>query len=486
MNTLPSGITAAITYERESHGYKISVDDQRRHNCAMAERLNLPVEKSFKDEVSASRYGRKAREDWEALKAYLRPGHMLIFWASSRAHRDIAVFAELRDLCASIGVPIGYSDTGKIRDMRDGHDRRDAGRDAIEDEHFSEVLSINVRRGKALAADAGKPSTRAPWGYKTMRRLVDEPPRWEQDPVEAPRIREAVRMLLAGETMYSVRKWIENTEGYVPTTLTNLKRGLLNPALAGLRVHQGKVVGTYDRDLVDPIITEDEHDRLVDQLEQAPAPRPGREPKHLLSGIAKCGKCGEGLQWRKWSKGNRRPSYSCNRGHVCREVTSMDSAVERELFRLIPIIAATVPKSMFAPNTKEAERQSRALEKSLKEWRQAAIKGEVTPASFAEIEQGLLVQIEQLRPKAPPKIRIPDPATVQQEWAMMDIRERRDQIRFWLKITAVPAARQGQRNGKLLIEPGQGLAHHVRVVGKTAGVPADAATLRRGRRRRDG
>jgi hypothetical protein len=252
--------------------------------------------------------------------------------------------------------------------------------------------------------------------------------------------------------MYSVMRWIERTEGVTPSSLTNLKRALTNPALAGLRVHQGTVTGkgTWYQDA---IITEDQHHKLVDQLEWAPSPRLGREPKHLLTGLAKCSICGDGLRWKRYP-GKRNPGYECYRGHCSREAKAMEAAVEDKLFQLIPVIAAALPKEILAPNTQEAERKIGELEDSIEEWRRAAIKGAVTPASFATIEKGILSQIEELRPKTPPKFRLPNPDTFRAAWPTWSIREQRDQIRFWLDITVVPAERRGARTGQLLIEPG--------------------------------
>ena len=47
---------------------------------------------------------------------------------------------------------------------------------------------------------------------------------------------------------------------------------------------------------------------------------------------------------------------------------------------------------------------------------------------------GILTQIEALRPKTPPKFRLPDPKTFRKAWPTWSVRERRDQIRFWLRL----------------------------------------------------
>lgn len=400
------------------------------------------------DGISASRHGSKVRSDWQQLKTEMRRGDMLVVWAASRSARDLEEFVELRNLCAERGVPFAYS--GRILDFSRGDDRFYGGLDALVAERDSEEIKRNVLRGKTNAAAFGYPSTRAPWGYRTLPRNEGDRPRWEQDPVEAPRIREAVDRLLNGDTLYSVMRWIERTEGFTPSSLTNLKRSLANPAVAGLRVHRGVVVGTGTWD---PIITEKQHHDLVNQLKRAPSPSRGREPVHLLSGLAKCATCGGGLRWKRYP-GKRNPGYECPRGHCSREAKAMEAAVEDKLFQLIPVIAAILPTEILAPNAKEADRKISALEDTLDEWRQKAIAGDVTPGSFATIEKGILSQIEALRPKTPPKFRLPDPKTFRKAWPTWSVRERRDQIRYWLDVVVVPAERRGTRTGQLLITPG--------------------------------
>lgn len=451
INGLPEGVTAAVIYNRVSHAKRsISVEAQNQLNHEACERLNLPVRKVFKDDgKSASRYSTKVRTDWDDLKSGtegLRKGDMLVCWASSRAQRDLGEFVELRNLCAGLGVPFFYS--GRIVDFTRGDDRYYAGMDALRDEHLSEQIMENVRRGKNTAAAAGHPPGRAPWGYRMAPRSPGEPPRWVQDPVEAPRVREAVERLLKGASMYSVRDWLARTEGGAPTTLTGLKRSLSKPSLAGLRVHQGRVIGdgTWDA-----IITPEQHYQLVEQLDRGPQPSRGREPKYLLTGIAKCGICGEGVRW-KLSKHNPNASYDCSRSHCSREVGAMEAAVVRYLFGLIPLLVAVAPRDTFAADHKDADRKIRELKSTLAQWRQAAISGDVTPTSFGEIEKGLLLQIEELRPKAA-VITIPDPDDLRAKWGTMSMRERREQIRRFLTIKVIPAERRGCRTGTLDIKP---------------------------------
>lgn len=98
-----------------------SVQDQETECRGVCERHNWPVRAVFRDDgISASRYG-KDRPAWAALKAELRQGDILVVWEASRAHRDLAEWVALRNLCAQLNVPLSYA--GRILNLANGDDR---------------------------------------------------------------------------------------------------------------------------------------------------------------------------------------------------------------------------------------------------------------------------------------------------------------------------------------------------------------------------
>lgn len=251
--------------------------------------------------IGASRYSGD-RPEWRRLKKDLRQGDVLVVWEASRAQRDLQEFVELRNLCAELNVPLSYA--GRVLDLTLVDDRFAGGLDALVAEYESERIRSRVLRGKKRAsATDGRPMSSPPWGYLATRENDAQGrsrPQWEPDPVGAPRVREAVERLLVGGSQYAVLEWLKATEGYAPTTPTTLRRALLNPALAGLRQHQGEVVGLASWP---GIITKEQHEQLKSQDRRMRAmfgfnSQPGPEPKYLLSGIAKCGLCDEGLWYR--------------------------------------------------------------------------------------------------------------------------------------------------------------------------------------------
>lgn len=277
---------------------------------------------------------------------------------------------------------------------------------------------------------------------------------WEHDPVEAPRVREAARRLIAGETIASVMRWLKESPGWTPSPGTTLQRVIANPTLAGFRVHCGKIVpdvrGTWK-----PLLTEEQHYEIVALLARSRSLRgknggQGPEPLYLLSGIAICGGCGSYLKSKNVARG---PAYACREGnHICRMQDGMDRKVEKKLFEILSEIDPG--EDLDDGEAEEALAELVDLEAQLKEFVKQAVAGEISAASFAAIEKGLNDRIEALRPRAVPK-KVGGQLSVgemREAWPHLDIRQKRETIRALLKITAIPGSSRGKHDGDLLIE----------------------------------
>ncbi len=105
-------------------------------------------------------------------------------------------------------------------------------------------------------------------------------------------IREIARRLLGGESMRSVvldlnARGVSSAKGG-EWAVSQLRRMISAPRLAGLRTHHGEVVGEAQWE---PILTRGDHERLKALVESRPAQR-GRPALSLLGGIATCALCG--------------------------------------------------------------------------------------------------------------------------------------------------------------------------------------------------
>lgn len=143
----------------------------------------------------------------------------------------------------------------------------------------SATKSRRVKRKMEQNATAGLPhgGYRRPFGYAEDKVTVV--------PAEAEVIRTLAQRLVAGESLRSLASWLEaegvTTVGGGPWRTPTLRALLSSGRIAGLREHQGQVVGTA---VWEPIITEQTRARILARLsEQARTGR--RSPRrYLLSG----------------------------------------------------------------------------------------------------------------------------------------------------------------------------------------------------------
>lgn len=443
-------VPEAVIYARVSKMSKsISIDDQERECRETCARNDWPVRQVFRDDgISASRYG-ATRPAWVALKDYLDPGNILVVWEASRAGRDLEEYVALRSICVEREVRLSYS--GRLMDLSKGDDRFISGLDALVAERESEIIRERVLRGRRSAAADGRPTYRAPWGY---RRRVDPvtgiaiPGAWEFDPEEVPRVREAVRRYLRGDSQGSILRWLQEGGGTAPRTATGLQRALTRPSISGLRVHQGKVVreGTWE-----PIISEEVRQQLVDHINgmkrvYGHVSPPGPEPRTLLGGIARCGVCDAPLDTKRYRKGAA--AYGCPEGHLVRKAEPIDRLVEDELLEL----ATSIDPSKYNsddPAVAEASREMAKIESELDDWIAAAGRREISRVAFVKIEKDLRARLEDLRPRAIAKARFQNVNFEQlaERWSDATIRQKRDAVRALLSVVIQP--RRHDQKGKL-------------------------------------
>jgi len=162
-----------------------------------------------------------------------------------------------------------------------------------------------VRRKKLELAQEGKPSGGGsrPFGFDPDKVTVREP--------EAALIREAAERVLAGDTLGGIcADWTQR--GVTTVTgrpwLPNVLRGILvAPRVAGLRQHQGIVVGEASW----PAIIDRTTWERLRALFQAPQRRRQAAGRQLLTGLLVCGRCGARLVS---GQNNGARAYVCRRG----------------------------------------------------------------------------------------------------------------------------------------------------------------------------
>lgn len=289
-----AAIYTRISKDRD--GQSESPERQEQIARALCESKGWEVVATFTDlDLSAYRKGVR-RPGYEALLDAARTGRIdaIVVWSVTRLSRTVREFSRLLDELDELGVA--------LTSARDPIDTSTATGRAMAQIHgvFAELesatISSRARDANDYARRQGRPfvgGSRA-FGWRGA----------EQDPDEAPIVREVAERLLRGETRAAVARDL-NARG-IRTAAGNEWTGyrlwqmVTAPRHAGLRIYDGEVFeGSWE-----PILDRATHHRLLAMSTRSAAPR----SRSLLAGLLVCGACFKNMHSRKI---NGVPSYSC-------------------------------------------------------------------------------------------------------------------------------------------------------------------------------
>lgn len=314
---------------KDQSGQGDSVTEQEAEARLACAALGWTVVEVFSDnDVSASRYAKKQREDYPRLLAYLKAEavDVLVLWESSRGDRELERWAGLLNLCRRRGVRIHVIVDERTYNLDVPSDWKALATAGVDSQHESERSRQRVLRNVRANAEKGRPHGKLAYGYgRTYETARDgggrvRPKMKEQYIVEeqAALVREMARRVLEGESLYEISNDLNarglsspggKAQGWEPT---EVRRLLISPLYAGMRVWRPQVGGetTIVKGIWPAILSDTDHQRLVAKLTE-PDRRSFTDPaiKHLLSGLAKCGECGGPLREQK----NR-----SIRGYICK------------------------------------------------------------------------------------------------------------------------------------------------------------------------
>lgn len=352
----------------------------------------------------------------------------------------------------------------------------------------AEARRIKERNLDSVETNARRrtPHGRIPYGYRRVYDpktgvLITQTPSDEQAPdrlsPQAQVITDAVDAVLQGVTLRQICRDL-NLRG-VPTprrarreTLTGNPRGvvtvwepstlrqiLLNPTIAGRRVHRGEDIGPA---AWEPIVEYGKWLRLRNYLKDPSRltvanPR-GPAPRHLLSGIATCGECGAKLK--AATNMSRIPrAYTC-RMEGCMRVTAsadrVDERVEAVLTALFerPDFRAALASAHKRRET-DAKRPDVASRIAAQEAELDAVEalreaGELTLRAYAAETKRIEEAIARLRSQqaanvsSPALRRLLTAATLQDGWMNANLMDRREVVRLLLDVTVKRATVRGR------------------------------------------
>jgi site-specific DNA recombinase len=155
-------------------------------------------------------------------------------------------------------------------------------------EHESNVKSERVARKLRAQAELGKPHA---GGRRTFGYTRD----FEPHPDEAPLLREAVSRVITGDSARTIaadwtQRGIRTVTGR-PWVSGNFLRMLRSPVFAGLRTYHGQLIdGTWEA-----LVPRERWEQMRATLDSRHVTKGRTVTRHMLTGLAVCGKCGARL-----------------------------------------------------------------------------------------------------------------------------------------------------------------------------------------------
>lgn len=260
----------------------------------------------------------------------------LVVWDIDRLTRTPAELETLIDLAAAHRVEL--ASVGGEVDLGTPQGRLTARIKGSVARHEVEQSSRRLKRKFLERAESGLSHGKVAFGY-VREPVIDEAGTVRGytellHPEQAAVIQTAAKRILAGEPLRSVANALNETGSTSPSgkpwSGTTLRQVLLRERNAGRRVHRGQVIGKGNWPT---IVDDDTFDRLVALLRD-PRRRTGNNSgvKHLLSGLAICGNCGERLRGaaeHQYGKKKQPRSYACQGCYkLRRKADAVDEVVE--------------------------------------------------------------------------------------------------------------------------------------------------------------
>jgi site-specific DNA recombinase len=418
--------------------------------------------KIYGDASSASIYATQIRDEWEILIADLKrgkfPSNGLMIWEPSRGSRQVDEWAGLIKLCAKQRVMIGVCSDGKVYDPTDGRDVRNLIDDANDAQFEVYKLSKRIRRARENEARDGQPHGGPPFGYQGVYNDRRKPiaPYWIPEPEEADIVRELFRRFLAGGVVRQIANDFEargfrSRKGKVFSDAA-LRSMLLSPNYAALRIYTNpadETTQTFDGKWT-PLVSKADYYEVVRILgsRTVKSPQTGRAV-HFLSGIARCGVCGDVLGFKSR---NGQAMYGCQRkGCVTVHESELDTFAVNAIFALITDPDNARMLSAGNENSEEALALNDQIG-ALRARRTAVLDlledpdCEISPSEINQRARGLKAKITDLETRrtelsVPGRLaallRPENGASLRSHWNSMPIPARRDVARMALSADAM-------------------------------------------------
>lgn len=308
----------------DATGDEAGVDRQLAGCRELAAKLGWTVATEYCDN-DRSAYSGVRRPQFEAMLTDMERGGFdaLICWHTDRLYRSMRDLEGLIEIAEKVGLKFETVNSGNL-DLSTSAGRMVArilgSVSRQESEHHAERRR-EANKERALDGQWRAEGSR-PFGFNNDGS--------HRQP-EAEMIRLATTEILGGKSLHAVaREWtasgIKTVRGADWSNL-HLRRVLMNPRVAALRVYRGEIVGPGKWE---PIVDESIWRGLVAFLGDS-----GRknavsfERRYLLSGVVRCGVCQSPLYSTHPHGRDRSRVYVCKKGsHVGRNAADLDEFIE--------------------------------------------------------------------------------------------------------------------------------------------------------------
>ena len=300
------------------------VDRQREDTAILCEIKGWQVAGVYIDNDRSASNG-KHRPEWERLLTDIEAGKIdaVAAWDQDRVNRMMEDFVSYKKVFVKRGILLATSNNGDI-DLSTPSGVLTATIKTAVSEHEISMMKIRMRRAAKQKAERGEPKWKRAFGYSGDT--------YQLDPHTAPLVKQAYAAVLAGSSLGDVARMFNDAGAYGltgrPWTQSTVSLFLRKPRNAGLRAHNGEIVGKGTW----PALVDESTWRAAQSVLDAPGRAPGRKSvrRHLLTGVLQCGKCGHHVvgQWTREVK----IAYSCR---ACRGVSIRAEHVEPLLYSVV-------------------------------------------------------------------------------------------------------------------------------------------------------
>ncbi len=349
--TRKTGVRAVVYCRISSDGTGEDAGTTRQKDDCLklvkAKGWTLVGEPFIDNSISASKYARKKRPAFTEMMRLVEAGEVdaIVCWHIDRLYRQPKELEALIDLAAEgrlrVAAKQGDIDLSTDNGQLMARVLVSVGAMSTADTHR------RVKRAReAQAANGTSGGGPRPFGYDRTRDsdgVPDGTGRLVIVAAEARAIRDGVKRLLAGGSQSEVaRRWNEaglrTPQKAAQWNASKIRSVLSKPSLAGLRVHDGEVVGTAGWKA---IITREQHEQLVSLF--AERVRNGDNPRssNPWAGLLRCASCKERMT-REALRGTYR--FRCHRLPGNRNCGRISIVTEQT--------TALVLETMFALNDK--------------------------------------------------------------------------------------------------------------------------------------